>query len=363
MAGKPGWYTLAANVGMVRSTEWTNDWAPLMTAFETALDTWLTPYLSTEVVTGTGETLVISRYTIPATEVKSQLNAMLSSLMNNSALLALIREQATSGQISLYLQPSYLAWYQQVVDAMPMEGDIVLERTTTPQGQSRGYLLDLQVGSNKYQLNRLTLSNEGEETEYTLYFADKTMYLSVTVNDADNYSGLFQLTPAEGEGISASYSLAVTQLNYTDTDGRHHEEADYQLTAEPLFSQLEPADSAATYVDFGDVNVHVITSFYSKSGDSTPVTASVSMDATVGSNLLQLAVTLKSASPWKLPEMPTGSTKDLSAMTAKQRSTVLNNWISNGLTSLSLRQPEEPEAATTTDLGEGSVLTMEPAED
>ena len=353
-AGKPSWYSLVSAIASVRSSEWTAEWEPQLALFEAALESWMAPYLMPETVTGSGETLIISHYTIPAEDVKAELNVLLESLMRNSELLYLLTDQATSSQVSLYLQPEYLLWYQQIIDAMPMEGSVVLERTQTVMGEVQGYSLSFPLGSNVYGLTEVLIENASGETEYTLIFSDKTLYLSAMVND-DVTSGTFRLIRREGQSLSVSYTLTASSNTYTDSQSRNHEDSDYVLSAEPDLSHLDPlSDERAAYVDFDAFTAHLTASFYSKSSDTTPVTSAISFDMDLDGSSLQIALTLKSASPWRLPEAPEGPYTDLSSMDADQYAALLNDWFTNGLMALSLLQPaadaeEAEEPATPTD--------------
>lgn len=345
MAGKPNWYTLVTNLLMIRPADWTNEWEPQLALFESALETWLAPYLMPETVTGEGETLIISHYTIPTADVKAQLSVMLDALMNNPTLMELLTQQADQGQISLYLQPQYLLWYQQIVESMPMEGDVVLERTQSVKGEVKDFSLSFPVGSNAYGLTEVLIENSDHKDEYTAIFEDKTLFLSAEKHD-DVIAGVFRLIRREGESISVSYTLTSTVKTYVDSSNRNHEEGEYVLSAEPDLSHLDLlSPERETYADFGTLNATLTTSFYSKSSDTTPVTASISLDLTLDDNSVQSVLTLKSASPWRLPEAPEGPYTDLAAMTAEERSALLADWFNNGLAAMKLLQPEADENA------------------
>lgn len=343
------WITLAQSIMMVQNDTIKDKWVPELSGVLNAIDSWLTPYLSTETVNKDGATLILTRYEIPASAVKEQIKAILPALLNNRNLMELLTAQASDAQAALYLQPGYITYYDQVIDAMPLSGNVVLERTTTLKGENVGILLDLPVSDTVSGLKEVSYAAENDDVELDLFFADRTVQFQLTGDGTEAFSGFLRVMRAEGESFSAAYTATATKAKQTDEKSRNHEEYDWQITLEPDLTHLDLLDPArASYATFETTKVHVNAHLYSKNGDTSAVTASILLELSDGTNEVNANLTLKTASPWQLPELPEGAKISLNDMTDAERSSLLNDWFNNGLAALSLLKPEE--SATLTDL-------------
>ena len=106
------------------------------------------------------------------------------------------------------------------------------------------------------------------------------------------------------------------------------------------------------YVDFDEAVFHLNAHFYSKPGDTTPVTLKLQASAGLPGGKVQLTADLKSASPWHAPEAPQGRMVSLESLTSEERGALLNDWFSNGLLMLSVMR--DAPLATDTDLTEAT---------
>ena len=340
------WYTLATNILLVQQDTMTDKWLPALQSALDALDAWLTPYLSTEILERDGEKLILTRYTIPVDSVKAEMKALIPAMLAGSTLNGLLTAQASEEQAALYLQSDYAVYYQQVIDAMPLTGNLVLERTTTMKGDLCGMLLDLPVADTVNGLREISYMEESGETELVLSFTDRTFTLTASRDDDDITTGAVRLVCDEGQSVSVAYEMRTQSEKQTDEKSRNHEVYDWTITMEPDLSHLDVLDpNRANYVTFEPASLHINAHLYSKSGDTSAVTATLTVALATGDNTLDATLTLKSASPWQLPELAEGEATDISAMTDGQRSELLNDWFNNGLMALSLLRP-----ATMTDL-------------
>ena len=346
------WYTLALNIFMVQSDTMEDKWLPQLESVLTAIDAWLSPYLSTETISRNGETLVLSHYEIPVDSFKAELKAILPAMLNNSELMALVDNQASDAQQALYLEPAYVTYYEQVVDQLPLEGNIVLEQTLTLKGESCGLLLSFPVADTKGGLKEITYSTEDGETSLMLVYQDHSIVVEADESEQGMTTGAFRIIRNEGQSISIAFTMVSSVTTETDEKSRNHETYDWRFELEPDLTHLDLLDpSRANYLDFEPATLTVNAHFYSKNGDTNAVTLNLTAALVTGDNEAQLTATLKSASPWQLPEMPESEAMvDLNAMTDDQRAELLNDWFNNGLAALSLLKPAEEAVATATDI-------------
>ena len=349
------WLTLAENILLVQQDTFETKWTPELTSALDAIDAWLSPYLSTETFEKDGQTYVATQYEIPVAAFKSQLKAVLPFILKNTSLMELLTAQASDEQAALYLQPTYQVWYEQQIDALPLEGNISLERTTDLKGTQVGILLDLPVYDKKSGLKEISIWYQGDDMELDVFFNDRTVQFTASTDASKTTNGALRVMREEGESFSVGYMMTYTKATTTDEKSRNHEEYDWQISYESDLSHLDPLDPAReSYAEIEPGKLHINGHFYSKNGDTNAVTATLEVEWATEDDHVTGVLTLKSASPWQFPEMPDGDTQDISLLTDEARAELLNDWYQNGLAALSVYA--DLGEATMTDLPEVVVL-------
>lgn len=352
----PTWYSAAANLLALTDAEWEEAWAPALQPYTTALEMWLSAYGSDPVVNQgeKGETLMTVRYAVPAEDVKAELKALLAQALSDGTLMTLLRAQVTEEQAALYLTPGLLYYYEAVIDALPLAGEVTMERDLSTRGEtvSTDVCLPLPAGS---LWQEMSLEQNGGDTTLTL--TGDASSLTVVIKTASatessaRYAGLVRLEPEEGQGFAAEFTLKKVVSHTVDDDTREHEVTTWTLDV----AMDEAVTGDGDYMAFEPVHASLMTHFHSKNAKRNATTLEVTASLTQGMESLALAGSIKTASPWVLDQLPTEGAEDLTAMTDSYRGEILGIMWSNLQSALSALHPgelpvPEDDAATATDL-------------
>lgn len=368
----PTWYSAAANLLSLTDAEWEETWAPALQPYTTALEMWLSAYASEPVVNQgeQGETLMTVRYAVPAEDVKAELKALLAQALADETLMTLLRAQVTEEQAALYLTPGLLYYYEAVIDALPLGGEITMERDLSTRGEtiSTDVCLPLPAGS---LWQEMSLEQNGGDTTLTL--TGDASSLTVVLKTASStessarYAGLVRVEPEEGQGFAAEFTLKKVFSHTVDDDTREHDVTTWTLDV----AMDESVAGDGDYMTFEPVQASLMTHFHSKNAKRNATTLEVTASLIQGTESLALAGSIKTASPWVLDQLPTEGAEDLTAMTDSYRGEILGMMWSNLQSALSALHPgelpaPEDDAATATDLtvmdeaATGTDLTAEP---
>lgn len=348
--GNPAWYSAALSLLAVPDATWEETWVPAITPYETAVELWLKAYGAAPSVVhdATGDTLMMIRYEIPASAVKSELTSLLTQALADETLLTLLKEQLTEEQQATYLNPALLSYYAQVVDALPLTGSITLEREMTTMGEARRTTLSFPLPENDGGFTAFQLEQDSADLTFTLDGAEKTVALvmksSSSSAEGASWSGILRVLPGadakDQKPLSAAFKLSKTETSRVDDDTREHVITTWQLEAEPDLSHLTADDpTRADYLDFGTVKAEGSIHFHSKNADSSPTTLEITGSLTMQDLQASLTCTLKTTSPWVLEDLPTEGGEDLLTLTDERKTELLTTFASNALAMLSAMQP------------------------
>ena len=352
----PTWYGAAANLLSLTDEAWETSWAPALQPYTTALELWLSAYASDPVVNQgeQGETLMTVRYAVPAEDVKAELKALLAQALSDGALVTLLRAQLTEEQAYVYLTPGLMYYYEAIIDALPLSGEVTMERDLSTRGEtvSTDVCLPLPAGS---LWQEMSLEQNGGDTTLTLTGDASSLTVvvktaSATVSSA-RYAGLVRLEPEEGQGFAAEFTLKKVSSHTVDGDTREHDVTTWTLEV----GMDESVAGGGDYMAFEPVQASLMTHFHSKNAKRNATTLEVTASLTQGTESLSLAGSIKTASPWVMDQLPTDGAEDLTAMTDSYRGEILGMMWSNLQSALTALHPGElpvPEEtpATGTDL-------------
>lgn len=98
--------------------------------YSDALSLWLQGYTTiTSTKNAAGQTVTGNTITVPAQELKREMMQLLAKAYQDSALLALLKEQLTPHEAAAYLQPSMLPALSAAIDALPLTQALTVTRT------------------------------------------------------------------------------------------------------------------------------------------------------------------------------------------------------------------------------------------
>lgn len=371
-------YNAIAEVMGVPEDEWEEKWSPVLQKYFIDLDMWLTGYGTTPELSGAKGSMTMSAsYTIPAKDLKEKAKAIIAQMVYDSELQTLLLPYATLEQRVLYLNPSLIYYYDACIDALPLEGDIVLSREMSALGESISTSVSLPLPQlpdsltapvsdalvNLFGLpyedvfagmNRIVITQEGEEAAITLNGSMRTIVLSVdeaaTNAESANLSGFLRITPALGNDeapLCAAFNYKTSHTIYEDDEYLSHDDTIFSLSLEPSLDHISENDPfRSKYVDFSPVSLDLSVGYRSKSYDSySPTQINITAAVVLRNANVTLDLVLRTTSKWDHETLPTAGAENLTTLTDARKAELVDLLIVNAVKTMSgLNVPAEPTA-------------------
>lgn len=178
-----------------------NDW---LTNTETSLDMWLSDYLcwnDTE-KTQDGDTLLLTRYAVPAVDFARKMGEMLTDFAQNPSLLSLLKPLMSVEEAAKFADASRYPAYIALITGLEWDSDLEISSSYSMRtGESQSTLsLPLAIEGVPYQRAEITICSNG---------------FSVDLN-GDGYTASFDI--ATDESTSSFIGTASQHRDGSDTD-------------------------------------------------------------------------------------------------------------------------------------------------
>lgn len=332
----PSIFSVIQSIADVDESMWQDAWLPAMKAYESALEMWMDNYAMEPTVLHKtdGSSSVLVRYEIPAVAVKAQMKAMMASLVQDQVLLSLLRPLMSVEQQAVYLNPALVYYYDAVIDALPLTGNVMLHRELSSLGGVLSTSVSLPLPENdggwtevEYDLTGTdtTLSLMGDKTTVTLLMGESASNAETTA-----WTGILRILPVEGEKLSAAFSLRRSRTTSQDEAGYGHEQTSWVLEAQPDLNHLEADDEARDeYVVFEPVNLSIDLHYYSKSKDNNPTTLEFGLSAHMPTFELALSGKIKTSNAWARENLPREGAEDLLTMPEDRKTLLAEQFTRN----------------------------------
>lgn len=332
----PTFFSVVEALLDIPEDEWQAHWAPVLEPYETALDQWLAGFAADPSISpAEGGSSVTLRYTIPADALKAVMKDLVRQFLQDGALLDLLDPLLTDAQKAVYLNPTLGYYYDAVIDALPIEGELTMVRVISTRGVVTSSTLVMPLPENANGWTTLTCGTVGDETTLTLEGPEQSITLvtqeTVTMSDRTIWNGFFRYLPAQGMPVSAAYSLTKQFSTYTDAeDGRAHEETSWTLTARRDLSHLAEDDpSREDYADFEDISLTLSTHYSGRAQYNNPTTLEAVLSARLPALTVDLSMTLRTTSPWVLSDLSTDGAESLLELSPERIAELLAEFTRN----------------------------------
>lgn len=358
------WYSAAAALMALPETSRNATWQPVLEPYYAALELWLADYAGEPQVhqQASGDTVMTVRYEIPAEDVKAQLKVLVQMALQDEAMMSALGALMTDEQQFTYLTPGLMYYYEAAIDAMTLDGAIVLERDLSTMGESVSTAVQLPMprstGWQTLELEQsaqgLSVSLTGEKSTISL-----VMEKAATTELSGAYSGVVRVTPStdETQAIAVAFDLNRVTSHTVDDDTREHDVSTWKLSLQPDAS----VQGEEGYLTFEPIALEAMIHIHSKSAKRNATTLEVTFSYQQGTERFALAGSVKTASPWVLDELPTDDAEDITGMTENYLSEIIGQWWNGVHSALSALNPAAlPDPATATDVATGTDLPAEP---
>lgn len=359
-------YSALAAMTKISEAEWDEEWAPVLEKYDTEMDMWLAKYASPTILSGSvGDMTLRTAYEIPADAVKAQAKYIISVMMYDYDLQTLLIPYFTDEQRSLYLNPAMIWFYEHCIDAVPLEGSILLEREMTLLGETTAMSISLplpplpeeltapigEAAANLFALpyqdvlagvERISIKQAEGDVSVSLTSPQRTISLvldELTENaESVQRQGFLRITPAvdsEDPPLSAAFTCKSSRKLWEDEDYSTHEDFAWMLAIEPDLSLMAEDDPfRSRYVDFTPVSFAASVGYTKKDKESSPVQLAIEMSAVLPDAEIALTASLKVAERWAHEVLPAGDGEDLWAMTDTRRAELRETLIRNAITTM-----------------------------
>ena len=309
--------------------------------FVTKLDIWLEGYRQSAVIgeTEDGTGTIAVNYVIGPSHVKAQVKQMIVDLLGDEDARAHLSELMGADVSAVYLSPAWQPYYLAAVEALPLEGDLTIDRTVSFTGETLNLTLSLPYydpvmgdcvitysrtpGEDEQPLNEITL--ESENRQVTLKYVEYSSMTNVSVMQGT----LSSVWLEDGENVQPPVAVAfVLRSEETESTGEEGHEiynVNYQLSLAPdEETQLENAPV------FEPVNVELKAEFASKppTKAATRISASLSFAQENAAEKYVLVFEGKTRVRWVPEELPK-EIINLDAMTDEERGALLQTGLTN----------------------------------
>ena len=343
-ADNPSWYSAALNLLGIEDQVWDTAWEIALAPYYTDIEVWMMSYSAAPaVLEENGQTVMVLRYEIPADAVGKMIASLLSEMLQDQTLKALLAEQLTEEQLQTYFAPELLYHYENILRTLPLEGSIQVERKVTTMGEDlfSAITLPLLPGEDGWQSLRI----EDELGGYTLTLtgAERTVSLGVSAeteqNGATERVVTWRNVPAalseEAKAVSWRMNVQKTYATRTDDDTRSHEETTWAIRVEQDLAHLAEDDAnRALYEAVEPIDVQVKLHLSSKNANTSPTTAVIDVAYDAAGESFAFSGEFKTSSPWVAETMGEPTGENVASMTADQLNAVLEMFITNAVEAL-----------------------------
>ena len=321
-------------------------------SMKTLVQTWMENYAAPmEVYQGEAGTQMRFAYEIPAEDVKREimdLLVLLTSSDDHAALQTALRDLMTQEQADLLLNPD-MQWYiEDVLQALPLSGDITYTREVTMQGQekfSEIYLpLEIQDGT----WTELTIQTVSNHTTYLLSGPGQVLSWMPESMGKDHYRGSISLERQGADSYALTYDVTTSTERSVDEEDYHHETITYVMLVSP---DEEHAQQDADYVTFDPIELQLRFHYYSKESKRSATTLDVTLSGLIPGGRMQAAAKFRTTTPWEITAMEHAGSISLAQKTTEERLEIAQDMLANLFYTLSdMDSAKMAETGTLTDL-------------
>ncbi len=379
--GNTSAYEAIANLLGIPSTEWENDWMPVLEKYFLHLDLWLNSYGESAIITGQNGGLTMSAtYRIPAKDFKAEAKSIIGLLIYDHALQNLLLPYVTLEQRVTYLNPSMMYFYEACIDALPLNGDIIFSREmsalgdivgatvslpipplpdtiATPIGEAVAFIFDLPYTDLLAGVDRVTIAQNGKTKSVEFSGSKRKVALAADFTNPDEnttaFEGSIRIQPESGAveaGVDALLKGSVSHRIWQDEEYKDHDTSTISISVHP--------DAEKMVDGFKPVSLDYTVDYrFNSHKEESAVQINYTLDAQLPDAAIQADAVLRITPLLSMVALPTEGAENVQAMDEARKTELMELLVSNAvlmMSNLSAPQVEataipsaEPEAAPT----------------
>ena len=353
-------YEAIANMLGIPTDEWEGKWMPVLEKYFLHLDLWLAGYGTTSVDNDANGALTMSaNYQIPAADLKAQAKYVIGQMLYDNELMTLLLPYVTMEQRMTYLNPTMVYFYEACIDALPLEGDIILARETSARGEIVNAKVSLPIPSVPEKLaapvnaavsalfglqdidvlagvKRIEFTQNGVE-QGIAFFGDQyafTVAADVTNPDENTtaYDGMIRIEPVQaGEAVAAAFTASTSHRYWQDEKYIDHDTTAVSFAVEMANDMLDAEDPLyGRCVDFKPVGVAFSVDYRNNPyQENSAVQINYDLELTLPDAAVQAEAVLRITTQMKLEKLTTTGAENMLDMTQERKDDLLQNFLIN----------------------------------
>ena len=352
--GNPPLGSALLNLSSLSAEERSSLLDPAIERLSSRLELWVANYAAvSEVRTLENGTSVIDlNYSIPMSDFKQEIVSLFLSLLRSAEGTALMDRLLNDQQKEVFANTNLDYFYLDALNALNNDFDILYTRTISTLGASVSSTLELPLDDDRMQFQTLIIEEKGGLVSYTLRGEDMIYTLAWGINvdltQVDAFSAWITVRPnPSSENINLdAYHAWRADISHggsisTDEDSRDHERTEWSVRVVSDTSRLPEGEIEGNYPEEEPLSLDLKLHYFSKYSQSSPTT--LEFDAALKTPEMSLSARgqLKTASPWIFTPFSTEGAKDLTQMSAAERTAKLAQFLAGAAGKLTPTPVEE----------------------
>jgi hypothetical protein len=304
-------------------------------------------------------------YRIPVDELKTEAKYMIGQMMYDNDLQNLLLPYVTMEQRMTYLNPNLVYFYEACIDSLPLQGDIVLSRTMSAQGEIVSAQVALPIPALPEELTapigvvvaalfgdayrnvldameRVEFAQNGAERVISLTGKENAVTIAAELSMPDEntcvYNGNVTIQAAD-KSLAADFSLSTSQRIWADEKYLDHDTSAFSFAIEP----------AAGSGDFNPVSFAFTVDYRNNPYQpNSAVQVNYDLDVSLPDAAVQAEAVLRITPQLTFQKLSSAGAENVLTMPEERKAEVLRALISNAATTMSTLDASAVSAAEAT---------------
>ena len=375
-------YEAVAEMLGIPANEWTTKWMPVLEKYLLQLDLWLSSYGDTSIFTSdSGKLTMSATYEIPADDIKAEAKYLLGQMLFDNDLQTLLLPYVTMEQRVTYLNPGMVYFYEACIDALDIQGKVVLSREMSAQGETVSTKVSLPIPALPetitapinaaavalFQLpyddllagvNYLTMIQNGDQMTLRLEGDKRTISLvsNEALVDADtvHQQGSIRITPnvgVEENSLSAAFEMTYAHKKWQDDNYLDHDMTSINVSVTPDLSMLSEDDPFRNaYVDFAPLAFEASVDYRNNTfQQDKPVQININAHAKLPDAEIGMETVLRITTKLTMTHLAAAEKIDLLKLSEEDKKALLAEFTENAIVVMSNLNAPVAEASEVTE--------------
>lgn len=384
--GNPSSYEALANILGIPAETWETEWFPVLKKYFQHLDLWLTGYGDPSFMTGdTGALKLSATYTIPVDDLKAEAKYLVGQMLYDGELQNLLAPLVAMEERVIYLNPSLVYFYEACIDALPLEGDIILSREMSAQGEIVSTMVSLPLPTLPEEMiapvgnaaasifglpytdllqgmKRVAITQNGTDRTLTLSGEKRSLSFGAVVSNPDEdttvLQGAMRIAPNAGveeNALSATFTCSMSHKIWQDEKYIDHDTTAFSIAFVSDLDELSPDDPfRSTYIDFSPVSLAYTLDYRNNSfQEESPAQVNLSVDAQLPDAQVSVDAVARITTQLSMQKLSSMGAQDMSTLSEERKDEIVSTLLSNAVITMANLNtdaaPAEPSVSSTTE--------------